>query len=200
VHLKLNPEMAQALTFASEEASAFECDRLKCEHLLIGIIRLDKVPELLALHKSASDVRLMVEMLTGKAYSPARANVQTLELDDTAKLAFSIAEQIVIQLDVEVIELRHLLCALASEYCNESREILQRIGFDFSNFDISRIKLLLPRKNKLTVEEIKKQISTWAVRAEMAEKQGRQDLVESALHYKAEYELKLRHFQQDNGK
>ncbi len=198
MHLNLSHETARASTFASEEASAFECDCVRCEHLLIGIFRLEVVPELLALHKSVSDVRGIVEILTGKAHSAARADTQTLELDENAKLALSIAEQIVIQLDFEIIEPRQVLCALASEYCNESREILQRMGFDFSSFDISKINLLLPRKEELTVEEIKNQISTWAVRAEMAEKQGRQDLVDSAMNYKAEYELKLRDFQQND--
>lgn len=48
-----------------------------------------------------------------------------------------------------------------------------------------------PSNSKLTKEELKELIKTWGTRAEMARKQGNQDLVRQALERKQQYENEL---------
>jgi ATP-dependent Clp protease ATP-binding subunit ClpA len=181
-----SPHLISVIALAEEEAQTSGSIYVAPEHLLLGLLRFRDEAASELLRKSGLDV----EKLSGSIPKIApMTEKQDIQLDEESKVLLKEAWNIALEFNESSCTAVHLVMA----FMRLGEKTLQQKFFegDWNQSVRNGTHLRAQKPENLNPEAIKYKITSWQNRAEMATKQGNQDLAREALKQISEYEKLL---------
>jgi ATP-dependent Clp protease ATP-binding subunit ClpA len=189
---RFNPNLITVVAFAQDEALKLGHGEVAPEHLLLGVVRLidDGTADLL--RNRGLTFANIIRIIEPAASRGAGAK-QALPISERAKNTFALAYEESQTLNKTECATEHLILALLKEQI--VRDIFSKLNSSVEEVEMEVRRLGSGLAANLddthTLDTLRKKISTWQNRAEMAREQGQDDLVAAALEQKNKYEKML---------
>ena len=122
----------RVIFFARYEASAFGSEYIEAEHILLGLVREDKLLRNRLQHQGRDQIRKSVE-----EHTPQREKISTsvdLPISDEVKRALAYANQESLEFNHKVIDTGHLILGLLHIENCYAAALLQQNGIDYRSY------------------------------------------------------------------
>jgi ATP-dependent Clp protease ATP-binding subunit ClpA len=188
---RFSPNLLNAISFAQEEAATVGHHSVMAKHLLLGILRLTDDPGATMLRRCGLTPTNVISEISNEPEGVSSLESTTeLALSDSAKIVLKSAYEVSQDMNCSECGTQHLVLAFL-KHDQTARLLVKFGGASISDIEAEVRSMSVSELPVVDVESFKKQVSAWHNRAEMARKQGNDDLVRQALEQKRKYEKLL---------
>ncbi|MCC7528295.1 MAG: hypothetical protein IT342_07220 [Candidatus Melainabacteria bacterium] len=187
-----SPNLITVISFAQEEAVALEHYSVDPEHLLAGLLRLTDDCGAAVLLRRGASLESVINEIKNESTKATKleSTTDSLSLSASAKLILESAYEAAMKMNCRECGTQHLILALM-KYDPTAQILANCCGASISGIESEARSLCVSLPPLDDIQLLKKQVSTWQSRAEMARDQGNDELFRQAIEQKSKYEKLL---------